>query len=252
MLLPNMRKRTCYGRRYCELLMEEASKHNLQVINVYDCLLGSDGTAASPNDDAQHHLQGRHLSAMLPVLDQAFGAIHTQSLASALQAPPAEPKATVDATAMEWLKIYTEVMRGERALALQGHIRCSYTQLEASCGRPMRTSTTPEGPNFASWLLRFKLTPDGATLPGSGIVVHVKGRFVTPCRCCVWEVEAASEDGLSAVDMTWKLAEATLHPGAVDSLPGSVKTLASLQRSSPQLFHKLIRQLSIASTGNDT
>ena len=42
---------------------------------------------------------------------------------------------------------------------------------------------------------------DGASLPGLGVVVHIKGRFAAPARRCVWEVEAADADADVAVDL---------------------------------------------------
>ena len=254
--LPDMATRTRHGRHYCDLLLAEAARHQLHVVDVYDCLLSDHtangearkhATACSPNPDAQHHLLPHHLPSILPVFDRSFGGSHTQAAPAPPQAStPSDPTGGlaggVTAATLQWLQIYNDVTSGKLVLKLHGHVRGSYAQLERRCGKPMRHHKTNEGPLFATWLLRFPQAADGGVLPGAGVVAHVKGRYVLPARSCVWEVEAANaDDAVVAIELTQRLVAGVL-PGAVavESLPESARTLHVVQRTSPELFEQLL------------
>lgn len=237
MTLPSLEERTRYGRQYCDLLLGEAARHQLRAVDVYNCLLGPSGTASLLNADAQHHLLAHHLPLLLPTLDAAFGGRHTQAVLTTPIVPPAEadPLAGVNAAALEWLPIYSEVTSGRRELKLRGHVRGTYAELAQRCGKPMRLTATPEGPQFAAWLVRF---------PRATVVAHVKGRFTAPARESVWEVEASDSDAAVAIDLVRKLAAG----GAVEveGLPECVKMLQMVQRSSPELFAQLNQSVQAA------
>ena len=146
--------------------------------------------------------------------------------------------------AIEHWECVRQVVGQEVMLCVGVWARGRFEAIERRCGQPMRRTATPEGPQFASWLLRFPrgdLPADptreagGATV---GVVAHVKGRFVHPSRDCVWEVEAEA-GGSRAIELVQLLAAG--EAVAVEALPESAKTLQLVRRTSPELFAQLVR-----------
>lgn len=246
MELPDMLTRTSYGQRYCELLQSKAGHLGLKTVDMYNCLLGLDGVALMPNVDAQHHLIARHVPLLLSVLDRAFGGKHSQSESqqpAVLHSQISKSLLTggLSASDVKWLQIYSEVTTGRRNLKLRGHVQGSYENIARKCGQPMRQSCTPEGPLFASWLVRFFGEVGGpapAAMTAMGLVVHIKGRFMKPSKICVWEVEA-EDDGSFAVGAARSLASG--ENVEVEAMPSGIKTLQALQHASPALLSDLSR-----------
>jgi hypothetical protein len=207
--LPSLRTRTEHGTAYSRLLQAEAVRRGLKFINVHAPLLGSEGVAALPNPDRQHHLLDRHIPMLLPALDAALGGKHVrartpQALAS-LPTPPTAASASALAagaeTTLEWLQLFGSICGGRLPLKLSGHVACSLRTLEQRFGPPLPLQLAlpqPDAPGFATWLVRFRVPPRQSSSAATGMV-RLLGRYRNATDAHAWLLECSDAALVEAI-----------------------------------------------------